>query len=392
MGIKQNPCSHVDDMQAFDQHQYDEGELDSEVEVDLRGRKHVEQDENSDGVYWLQENTRSSYVVFPVPGRASADALRKFLGDRLPPILLTDDYGCVTTLAEISDDHLPTLQAQLWLDSVHGSAKMRTQPMTLHNQARGCGPAVQHAPHSTPSSAVGALMAQEALLVACHITFVAELLECKLKTMHRWQVLNVLANHIFVLGKKAVGACEFPKCQTRSEDQSLLLAYVTIEPLVHWATVTPVVDGLLCGGRIQTFRRDGEKCDDPLWSQALKQIMPKHPASYCSACLEMLFDNRTHAWAAVQRKRPASFTAINQCQPALHIKGLKIGHGLQGNSEDRFALQRSPSMSNAAARSDGCPTPYNSAIDQTMAVSEERSPAFTHGFNITLPLQDVCLW
>jgi hypothetical protein len=391
MGIKQNPCSHIDGMKAFDQHQYDEDELDSEVEVDLRGRKHVEQDENSDGVYWLQNNTRSSYAVFPVPGRATADALRKFLDERLHPSLITDEYGSVTTLAEISDDHLPTLQAQLWLDSVNGSAKTRFQPMTLHNQIRGCGPAVQHAPHSTPSSAVGALMAQEALFVACHITFVGELLECKLKIMYRWQALTVLANHIFVLRKKASGACEFPKCRTRSEDQSLLSAHVTIEPLVHWATVTPVVDGLLCGGRIQTFRRDGEKCDDPLWSQALEQIMPKHPASYCSACLEMLFDNRTHAWAAVQRKGPA-FTAINQCQPALHIKGLKIGHGLQGNSEDKFALQRSPSMSNVAARSDGYPTPYNSAIDQTMAVSEERPPAFAHAFNVTLSLQDVCLW
>jgi hypothetical protein len=168
-------------MQAFDQHPYNEDESDSEVEVDLRGRKHVEQVENSDGVYWLQDNTRSSYVVFPVPGRASADALRKFLGERLHPNLITDEYETVTTLAEISDDHLPTLQAQLWLDSVHVSAKTRSQPMTLHKQVRGCGSAVQHAPHSTPSSAVGALMAQESLLIACHITFVAELLDCKLK-------------------------------------------------------------------------------------------------------------------------------------------------------------------------------------------------------------------
>jgi hypothetical protein len=129
-------------MQAFDQHPYNEDEEDSEVEVDLRGRNHVEQVENSDGVYWLQDNTRSSYVVFPVPGRASADALRKFLGKRLYPNLITDEYGSVTTLAEISDDHLPTLQAQLWLDSVHGSAKIYSQPMTLHNQIRGYGPAV----------------------------------------------------------------------------------------------------------------------------------------------------------------------------------------------------------------------------------------------------------
>jgi hypothetical protein len=187
VGVNQNLDCHVDGMQTFDQHRYDGDESDSEVALDLRGRKHVQQIENSDGVYWLQDNTYSSYVVFPVPGRAGADALRKFLGEKLPHSLIADEYGRVATLPEISDDHLPTLQAQLWLNGSSGSAKTRSQP---DSQARGCGPAVQQAPHPTPSSAVRALRPQEGLLIACHVKFVAELLKCELKSLHRWKILN----------------------------------------------------------------------------------------------------------------------------------------------------------------------------------------------------------
>jgi hypothetical protein len=297
MDFNQNLDCHIDGMQAFDQHRHDEDESDSEVTLDLQGRKHVEQIENSDGVYWLQDNACSSYVVFPVPGRASADALRKFLGEMLPRNLITDEYGRVATLPEISDDHLPTLQAQLWLSGSPRSAKTRSQPVS---QAQSCGPAVQQTPHPTPSSAVRALRTQEGLLIAYHVTLVAELLECELKNPPYWKILNILANHIFVLRNDADRACEFPQCQTRSDDPSLLSTHVMIEPLVHWATVSPVADVLLCGGSVQAFRRNGEKSGDPLWSQALKQIMPQHPASYCSTCLGMLFDNRSNVWAALK--------------------------------------------------------------------------------------------
>jgi hypothetical protein len=372
MGIKQNLDCHVDDMRAFDQHHYDKDESDSEVALDLRGRKHVEQIENSDGVYWLQDNTRSSYVVFPVPGRASADALRKFLGGKLPYNLITDEYGCVATLAEISDDHLPTLQAQLWLKGSSGSAKTALQ---LDIQVQDCGPAVQQAPHTTSSSAVCALRGQEGILMACHVIFIAELLECKFQNVHQRKLLNVLANHIFVLRNNTDRACEFPQCRPRSGDQPLLSAYVTIEPLVHWATVTPVANVQLCGGIIQVFRRNGEKCGDPLWSQAVKKIVPHHPVSYCFPCLGMLFDDRTNAWAGLKRKKTASFTAINRPTPALHVKSPKIDHSFKGSDGDRFTLKRGTSPSNAIARPDGYPSPYSGPTDQDMTVSEKRIPS-----------------
>jgi hypothetical protein len=143
-----------------------------------------------------------------------------------------------------------------------------------------------------------------------------------------------------------------------------------IEPLVHWATITPVVDVLLCGGSIQAFRRNGEKCGDPLWSQALRQIVPQHPASYCSTCLGMLFDNRSNVWAALKSKKPASFAAVNRPTPALHVKSLKIDHGLQASDGDNITLMPSTSKSNAIDRPGGYPFPCSSLTAQDVAVSE----------------------
>jgi hypothetical protein len=180
MGFKHTrsiSSSDVDELS--DPYQHSEHDSDNEVALDVRGHKHTEQLNNTDGVYWLLENTRSSYVVFPVPGRASADALRQFLGDRLPLNLITDEYGRVEAIEEISEDHLPTLQAQLWLNNLQGDAMTPSQSATLDHRVQACSPFVQHASTTTPSSAADILIAQEALIVACHAKSVAELLQCR---------------------------------------------------------------------------------------------------------------------------------------------------------------------------------------------------------------------
>jgi hypothetical protein len=87
---------------------------DGELALDLNGCTHVERRNNADGVYWSQGSSQSVYTVFPMPGQASADALRKFLSSRLLPELVTDGYGVVTPIGDVADDCLPTLQAKLW--------------------------------------------------------------------------------------------------------------------------------------------------------------------------------------------------------------------------------------------------------------------------------------
>jgi hypothetical protein len=180
MGFNYDLSTFVSDVDGMsDKHQDNKNDSDSEVALDLQGRKHTEQFWNIDGVYWLIDNKRSSHVVFPLPGRASADALRQFLGDKLPPNLITDEYGCVKGLGEISEDHLPKLQAQLWLSNLQDNTKTSSQSSSLNCQIQACGRLIQHALTTAPSSAADVSMAQEALLVACHATFVAELLQCK---------------------------------------------------------------------------------------------------------------------------------------------------------------------------------------------------------------------
>src|SRR5690349_13876138 len=98
-----------------------EMESDSEVALDLKGRKHVDKSANADGVYWMQTDTASSYYTFPMPGKAAADALRSFLGGLLPLNAITDEYGHVTPIAHVANDHLPTLQARLWTGDLRGS-------------------------------------------------------------------------------------------------------------------------------------------------------------------------------------------------------------------------------------------------------------------------------
>jgi hypothetical protein len=181
----------------------------------------------------------------------------------------------------------------------------------------------------------------------------------------------MLANHIFALPEKPRGTCEFPACRTRSDDQPLASTTLTIEPLVHWGTVTPITDTPLCHSRILVFRRGGEKCGDPLWTQALKRFTPQHPTSYCSQCLEMLMDNRTEACVTVEQKKPLSFTAFNQPDPALHTKGSKIDYTLRGNDRERFTIQRRTRFPKAVIREDGHSTSCESSVNQAMAVSEE---------------------
>lgn len=154
--------------------QHDDYESDSEIALDLKGRKHVDRSNNSDGVYWLREDTQSSYIVFPVPGKASANAFRKFLECYLPPHLITDEFGHVKPIADIADDHLPVLQAQMW------QAPLRQSRAPIHEkQARVADAFIDDWSDVDLRTSHDTSTTSEALLFACHITFIAGLLYCE---------------------------------------------------------------------------------------------------------------------------------------------------------------------------------------------------------------------
>ncbi|KAH5717848.1 hypothetical protein HBI18_170620 [Parastagonospora nodorum] len=269
-------------------------EPDSGLELDLRGRKHVNQQDNADALYWMQDDTGSAFIAFADPGEASANAFRTFIQGRLPHDLVRDEYGRITPIAQVSHDHLPTLQAQLWLHKYAGEAHT---PMLVDK----CGPIIQHMSHDPPQLSDSNAMTEKMLLVASHFTFIVGLLQSK---------------YIFVHRKKSNSTCELPGCQKQSGTQPVVPTIVNLEPLIHWATVTLAADISLCRGRVQAFRRDGEKCGDPLWTQAIRKFMPENAPSYCLDCLEMLMDNRVPIMASLDRRSVSnSFTAIN-AQPA----------------------------------------------------------------------------
>jgi hypothetical protein len=146
-------------------------EPDYGLEMDLRGRKHVNQQDNADALYWMQNDTGSAFIAFADPGEASANAFRTFIQGRLPHHLIRDEYGRITPIAQVSHDHLPTLQAQLWL---HKYAEETHAPM----QVDKCSPVVQHRLQDTSQISDSNVMTEKMLSVASHFTFIVGLLQC----------------------------------------------------------------------------------------------------------------------------------------------------------------------------------------------------------------------
>jgi hypothetical protein len=169
-------------MDAGSEQNVSDSDSDSEVALDLKGRKHVDQDNNTHGVYWLDVKQSSSHTMFPMPGKAAADTLRQFLEDRLPAELITDDYGVVKPIAEIKDDRLPSLQAKLWHVTTDDIAKSSTHLMALDHWNRACEPLFNDFNRLifTPLPVDNVEATDMTLPLAAHAAFVAGLLDGKL--------------------------------------------------------------------------------------------------------------------------------------------------------------------------------------------------------------------
>ncbi|KAH7406852.1 hypothetical protein DE146DRAFT_778345 [Phaeosphaeria sp. MPI-PUGE-AT-0046c] len=280
-------------------------ESDVEVVLDTYGREHVNRVDNADGIYLLQNDTETIHTFFRTPGTEATNALRKFLAALLPEELVTDEYGCIVSIAEVSGDHLPRLQALLWLIETNKGGGPLLSLSDGDAKTNMHAPAVQRRSNTIRLSPQKSLVTEELLRIACHVTFITELLQ---------------ANHVFIFSNKPGLVCEFSSCPLRSENPPQPCPIVTMEPLIHWGTVTPETDIFPCPGRVQLFRRDGEKCADPLWTQAIMKLTPQQPASYCLECLGTMMKKRTAALQAMKRQKPRSFTAVNSTS-ALKAQG-----------------------------------------------------------------------
>jgi len=302
-----------------EEHSQSGSESDSEVALDLKRRKHVADDAITHGVYWLNVKKSSSHTVFPMPGKDAADTLRLFLQNRLSADLVRDEYGTVKPITEIKDDWLPSLQTQLRHVGATGFATRPVYPVADKRRERP----LFNADIASISTTTGiADRVPRSLALSNHATLVAGLLDGKPYIRSLYNVLSLKANHIFIVRDGGWGACELRACQPLSNDRITHSTIITIEPLIHWGTVTAITDTLVCGGRIQAFCRDGEKSTDPLWTLAVKRFTPEHPATYCAGCLELIMDNPSTFQVAVeQHERPTS-TVVNA--HAAHLMDTKI--------------------------------------------------------------------
>jgi hypothetical protein len=156
----------------------------NELALDLQGRRHVERFDNADGVYWLQQDTRSSLVMFPLPGAASANEFRKFLEERLPQHLIMDEYQCVMPIEDISDDQLPRLQAWIWVKKHDDSANTRIHAGAIERMVKECGSVAQHSSGSLPQTYHDGMSTEQISLVARYGQSIIELLQCKCGPCH----------------------------------------------------------------------------------------------------------------------------------------------------------------------------------------------------------------
>jgi hypothetical protein len=150
-----------------------------EIALDLQGRKHVKRSDHADGVYWLQQYTHSSLVVFPVPGAASANTFRKFLEVYLPCSLITDEYGQVMPLEQLSDDYLPILQVQIWQNRTNNDANTASQAGALGRLVKKCGPFAQHRSTTMLEPTSEDLATEQVRAAARYVRFIVELLKCE---------------------------------------------------------------------------------------------------------------------------------------------------------------------------------------------------------------------
>ncbi|KAH8731684.1 hypothetical protein GQ44DRAFT_755752 [Phaeosphaeriaceae sp. PMI808] len=317
-----------------------------DVAHDLRGRKHVERDNNADGVYWMACNTHSVHTVFPMPGKISANSFRHFLQGHLQSNLITDEYGNITPIEKITDDHLPALQAQLWrgLDNDIRSHRISSEFLVQANDQL-----VESQINSLTSDARKALESRDIFHLGDHIAIIAELLQL---------------DHIFIVCKKTQSTCAIPDCRTLSGQRPLSSSIVVIEPLIHWGTVTPAVDIVLGHGRVQAFRRSGEKRHDPLWTEAIMRLSPPNPLAYCFGCLDMLMMWRMEALGKMGAQKVASFTAVNARPKDIHF----AGQPFEKKDKDSFVIRPVIGASKINSE-DGQQAPKAKLSDQTPIAS-----------------------
>ena len=235
-------------------------------------------------LYTVGEAAACTHCVFPLSGGDNLNVLRKSFQIHLPPCHISNEYGEITPLADISSHHLPTLQAKLWRDELAASSKSPTSSC-VRSEDLG---------HFVRGAKVSVSLDEDKKhrILAIQSEGIASLLSCKLSAWILLILLTVIAGFVFVAGSKRYLRCCNPICTTLEDGfHSTIL---TIEPYYHWDTLTFASDISSDQGKILVFRRTGTKSQDPLWIHEIQRLELQNPIcpSYCIPCLTNLMLNR----------------------------------------------------------------------------------------------------
>ena len=89
---------------------------------DLRGRRHVDTDENHDGAYMMNTRESKTLMRFPPHGDSADSMFRAYLQTYIPSHMFRDEYGDVRSIKDISTSHIAAIQGKLWREIPQGLA------------------------------------------------------------------------------------------------------------------------------------------------------------------------------------------------------------------------------------------------------------------------------
>ncbi|KAF2785441.1 hypothetical protein K505DRAFT_369375 [Melanomma pulvis-pyrius CBS 109.77] len=254
------------DHQDRDDDEEDGSEEESfEEDRDLQGRRHVDVDLHQDRQ--LVTDPSSLFTRFAPHGEESESKLRDYLQTRIPAQLVSDEYGLLLSIEDISTTHIAALQAKLWREVPKAKTDislLSVDDISEHDRS-----------------------------AADTVALIADTLEM---------------NYVFVLRNRPlpIQKCSFAYCEDVHDrmDSTRQLEIVALEPVVGFATLERADDLDLFEGHIFVFRRINDIFSE--YGVDVESLLPTERIAYCIECLHHLWHSRVTGWTIKEWDRGLS--------------------------------------------------------------------------------------
>ncbi|KAF9734504.1 hypothetical protein PMIN06_002376 [Paraphaeosphaeria minitans] len=228
----------------------------AELRLDQNNASHV--DTTDDRAYHVNIAQNVGYCILPVEGQTARQVMRSHLKSLLPRELVQDEFGTVVSMDEVSSQHLAKLQGKVW----------RELPLMVNLTANGND----------------SELTIETIIVVQSVYYIAKIFS--------------KMNFVVILHPRSIQPCHSALCQHIHE--KLKKPYseheVTLEPLVDWMTLDPVVD--VTSLWFTLFRRNKSLLHK--FALTNSKFIPRNPLRFCLECLSFMADERNLVWWMVK--------------------------------------------------------------------------------------------